>query len=906
MAQHSRKSLDEIVREALSLAPEARAAFVREACASDQALYDTATREVIASSDSWADLHSGVGTDDPIETAQLQGERIGPYQVLRQLGEGGMGAVYLAERVDGQFQQQVAIKLVRRGLLSKQVQNRLRIERQILATLDHPNIAKLLDGGSTPDGVPYIVMEYIDGDPIDAYCDRHSLSVEERLRLFSEVCSAVHSAHQNLIVHRDLKPSNILVTRNGSPKLLDFGIAKLLDERRLMQTLAVTQADVRLMTPDHASPEQVRGDPITTSSDVYVLAILLYELLTGLKPFARMTRLSDLEHAICEQAPPPPSAALVPSNTVPESQLLDIAARRGTTLPKLRRQLRGDLDKIILMGLRKEPERRYSSVAQFAADVQRHVTGLPVIAQADAWTYRTIKFIRRHFIVVGMSVAFVLLLIGFTIMTYLQSIEIERERDIAAHQRSIAELQRARAEEASSFMTELFRLSDPSEARGNEVRVRDVLDRGAARIRTELKNQPELQATLMETIGRVYLNLGLTEQATPLVEQSLSTRRQLFGESDDSIAQSLTALAWVKRNQGDFDQALSLTQEALRISTELHGEQSAESALQFQNLGILHYANGDLTAAEPMLRKSLEIFTRLEGANTEKITQVLDTLGRIARARGQIVEAESLMQRAYDIQRDRSGVDHPLTIERLHNLATVLQAKGDHETAEKHLRSVIEMSQRVLEPSHPTHADALSNLAYTLESTGRLDEAERAYTEAAELNRRWRGPEHRSVGYGLASVGMLEMGRGRMVKAEGYLRQALDVYGHSLKPSHPYVAAANTMLGQVLLERDRPKAAEPYLEQAAEAWAAQYGADSDEYLIAHSALGRAWVLQGKMQAAEDALKSSYAALRARHGPEAESAVKVQRWIEDMYARRGNPAGATQYFASFPMNDRPDQ
>jgi tetratricopeptide (TPR) repeat protein len=809
-----------------------------------------------------------------------------------------MGAVYLAERADGQFHQQVAIKLVRRGLLSKHVQNRLRIERQILATLDHPNIAKLLDGGSTQDGVPYIVMEYIDGDPIDVYCDHHCLSVEARLRLFTEVCSAVHSAHQNLIVHRDLKPSNILVTRSGSPKLLDFGIAKLLDERPLMQTLAVTQADVRLMTPDHASPEQVRGDPITTSSDVYVLAILLYELLTGLKPFARMTRLSDLEQAICEQAPPPPSAALAPSSTVPESQILDIAARRGTTLPKLRRQLRGDLDKIILMGLRKEPERRYSSVAQFAADVERHLTGMPVIAQADAWTYRTAKFIRRHFIVVGMSVAFVLLLLGFTVMTYLQSIQIERERDTAAHQRSIAELQRARAEEASSFMTELFRLSDPSEARGNEVRVREVLDRGAARIHTELNNQPELQATMMETIGRVYLNLGLNDQAAPLFEQSLNTRRQLFGEIDDSIAQSLTSLAWLKRNQGSLDQALALTKDALRISTTLHGEQSLESALQFQNLGILHYANGDLTAAEPMLRKSLAIYTRLEGASSEKTAPVLDTLGRIARARGQIEEAETLMQRAYDIQRERSGVDHPLTIERLNNLATVLQAKGDHQTAEKHLRAVIAMSERVLEPSHPTQADALANLAYTLESTGRLDEAQRAYNNAAELNRRWRGEHHRSVGYGLASLGMLEMGRGRLPEAERYFRQALEIYAHSLKPTHPYVAAANTMLGQVLLERNRAAAAEPYLEQASQAWAAQYGTDSDEYFIAHSAHGRAWFLQGRIEPAEEALKSSYAALRARHGPTADSVVKIKGWIEDLYAHRGNRSDATTYFASF--------
>ena len=898
MTREPQRSLDDIVRQALSLAPESRAAFVRNACAQDEALFDSVTREVASSGDSWADLHSGAEMDVTFAPEAVAGERIGPYRIVRTLGEGGMGAVFLAERADGQFEQHVAIKLVRRGLLSKHVQNRLRIERQILATLDHPNIAKLLDGGATADGTPYIVMEYIDGEPIDVYCDTHSLTVEERLRLFRTVCSAVYAAHQNLIVHRDLKPSNILVTRSGIPKLLDFGIAKLLDERQLMQTLAVTQADVRLMTPDHASPEQVRGDPITTASDVYVLAILLYELLTGLKPFARMTRLSDLERAICEQPPVSPSAALTTSPKVPESQLEDIAAKRRTSLAKLRRQLRGDLDKIILTGLRKEPERRYSSVEQFSTDIDRFLNGLPVAAQVDAWTYRASKFVRRHFIVVGLTAAFVLSLIAFSIATYLQAVRIEQERDIAAQQRSVAELQQARAENVSSFMIELFQLSDPSETRGNEVRVKEILDRGAARISAELKNQPELQATLMETMGKVYLNMGLNREAAPLIEQSLAVRRRLFGPRHDSVAQSLTSLAWLQRNNGKLDEAVKLSEEALAISRSLHGEASLESALQLQNLGILHYVRGEADRAEPLLRESLAIYNRIEGRDSPKSTTVLDLLGRVAQSRGQVEEAEQLLTRALSIQRSSSGPDHPLTIERLHNLATVVQSKGDHAAAERQFREVIALCDHVLGPSHQLTADARGNLAYSLQSQGQLDAAKEYYDASLELNRKWREPDHWRVAYDLAALGMLEMDRKRLPEAEQRLREALVIYRKSLPATHPYIASTLYMLGRTLLDRNQPAAAEDALEQSETIWEAQNGVNSSEYALVQSALARAWTLLGKISAAEQAFKQSYAVLRRNQGAQGEASLRAQHWMEELYAREKRSDELAAYLASF--------
>ncbi len=894
--KQARKSLDEIVREARALGPDDQASFIREACAADQALYESVTRE-IASSPGWADLNvseSFVGdTPDP----SLVGERVGPYRVLRMLGEGGMGAVFLAERDDGQFEQRVAIKLVRRGLLSRNVQNRLRIERQILATLDHPNIAKLLDGGTTPDGTPYIVMEYIDGEPIDTYCDRNGLNINERLQLFRTVCSAVHAAHRNLIVHRDLKPSNILVSRNGAPKLLDFGIAKLLDERHLLQTLAVTHADVRLMTPDHASPEQVRGDPITTASDVYVLAILLYELLTGLKPFGKAAlRLTDLERSICEEPPVVPSGALVPSTRIAESDLMDIAARRGTTLPRLRRELRGDLDNIILVGLRKEPERRYSSVESFSDDIDRYLKRLPVEARADAWTYRLSKFVRRHFIVVGLTTAFVISLIAFSITTYVQARAIERERDVAAHQRAVAEMQREHAESISAFMIESFKVSDPSEARGNEIKAREILDRGALRVRTELKNQPALQASVMHTIGTVYLALGLPREAESLIEESLTIRRQLFGNRHPSVAESLTDYADVQRYKGDWDQAQRLAEEALSIARELTGDDSLESARSILNLGMVHYERGEIDSAERLLRQSLEIYEAHLGEEDRQLTNVLDMLGRTAQARGNVAEAERLLTRALSIERDQSGIDHPLTIQRQHNLAAFLWSKGELDAAEREFRQVVGQYERILGPDHPETIDSISSLAAVLATRERWGEARQLHMKALELNRATRGQRHAAVAYDLTGLALVSLGQSRLPEAERYAREAIGIYRETLDPGHPDTAAALTTLGRILIERKDLTRAEPALEEALTTFAA-YGEESAPYAIASSALARVWMLQGKLLDAEPKLRHSYTVLYRARGPDNEATRRVRGWVTQLYAELKRPETAAALFES---------
>ncbi len=492
-----------IVARAHELGPRERATYVRGACGADTGALERIMR----------DPNLVIGEDDSDDSwaVDRSGQVLGPWRLLHRLGGGGMSDVYLAERCD-EYHQQVAIKLVRPGLVTRADHNRLKGERQILARLNHRNIAGLLDGGTTDDGIPYLVMEYVDGEPIDVYCERHSLTVSERLALFRGVCAAVHAAHQSLVIHRDLKPSNILVTQDRTLKLLDFGIAKLLgNKHQTTHTLAVTNANVRLFTPGHAAPEQVRGELITTATDVYLLGVLLYELLCGTRPFYLTDlRLAEIERIICHGHPPKPSATLDSRAAEDEARIQAIASERQTTVGRLRRELAGDLDNIVMMAMRKEPTRRYASVAELAADLKRHDNGAPVVAARDTWRYRTGKFLRRHSLGVSAVSGFVLLLAVFAVVMAIQTRRV-------AQSRAIAEQERRRSADVAGFLVDLFKTSDPSEARGEQMTAHEILEHGTKRIQS-LHNEPEEQATLMETIGRVHLSLGDTTQARPQLE----------------------------------------------------------------------------------------------------------------------------------------------------------------------------------------------------------------------------------------------------------------------------------------------------------------------------------------------------------------------------------------------------
>ena len=590
------------------------------------------------------------------------GDRIGPYRVLRSLGCGGMGEVYLAERADAQFEQQVAIKVVHGGALAVDMHSRLKLERQILAQLDHPNIAHLLDGGELPDGSAYIVMEYVDGVAIDVFCDLTHLDITARLKLFQTVCAAVHYAHQNLIVHRDLKPSNILVTAAGVPKLLDFGIAKLLDERRASRhTLALTQADIRIMTPDHASPEQVRGQAITTSSDVYVLGVLLYKLLCGSGPFfISSVRLSEIERAICEKDPLPPSQ-MVGGEESPES--ISVAQARASTARRLKRGLAGDLDNIVLMAMRKEPERRYGSAQQLAGDIQRYLDGKPVIARRDTVSYRASKFVKRHWLPVSAAAAATFMIVAFSVTTYVQSVRIAAERDRVEQQREVAEHERARAEEVSSFLVNLFKLSDPGENRGNRVTAREILDSGAKRLQAGLQDQPATKAALLSTVGGVYDSLGQFRDALPLLDEALQLQAQ---SHESSRLDTLLELGRARIGAGNLPAAEAPLQEALRLAQHDTGAISIATGHSLWSLGMLRFEQGQIGEAKDLYLRSLDILNKSHAPQTD-VSAVLSDLAKVYVLEQQWELAKQTHERALEIDRRVLGDDDPRVAFRLHN-----------------------------------------------------------------------------------------------------------------------------------------------------------------------------------------------------------------------------------------------
>ena len=645
------------------------------------------------------------------------GDRIGPYRILQPLGVGGMGEVYLAERADEEFRQKVAIKVVHGGSLRRGIQSRFKIERQILAQLDHPNIAHLLDGGTLPDGTAYIAMEYVDGMPIDAYCDAHHLDIAARLRLFQIVCAAVHYAHQNLIVHRDLKPSNILVTSAGVPKLLDFGIAKLLDDGLAVQhTVAMTHADLRMLTPDHASPEQVRGQPITTSSDVYVLGVLLCKLLTGVGPFViSSTRLTDLERVICEKDPPLTSHAV--SDPVAAR---DALLARATTAGRLRRTLKGDLDNIVCKAMHKEPERRYGSSQQMASDVQRYLDGKPVIARRDTMSYRSTKFVQRHWLPVSAATGMIILVFAFAATMYVESQRIATERDQAAQARERAELERGRAEEVSTFLVNLFKLSDPEENRGNQVTARELLDSGAQRLQAALKDQPATKSALLATVGAVYDSLGQYQDAVPILQESLNLQPAL---RDRAHLDTLLELARARSGAGDPGGAQPALDEALQLALAVFGDTSQETGRALWAYGRLRHKQGRFAEAKAYYARGLSLLETDQAPATE-IASLLDDLAQVYSHEQQWVLAKQTYERALDIDRRVLGEDSPRVATQLHNLAVVAHNMGNLKLAEALYRDSISRQERELGGEHPETSKARGNYGLLLQREGRFDEAE--------------------------------------------------------------------------------------------------------------------------------------------------------------------------------------
>src|SRR5262245_7795667 len=886
MSRLDEAEIARIVARASDLGPRERFAYIRAACANDAGAYD---RVLLA--------HNLTRSDPPVAGEEFwepdrSGQVLGPWRLVRRLGGGGMSDVYLAERI-GDYSHHVAVKLVRPGLVSRADHNRLRAERQILARLNHRNIARLLDGGTTDDGIPYLVMEYVDGERIDLFCDRHRLTLQQRLALFRGVCAAVHAAHQNLVVHRDLKPSNILVTRDRTLKLLDFGIAKLIEVRETAHTVALTRADVRLFTPGHASPEQVRGGLISTATDIYLLGVLLYELLTGRKPFEfRDARLTEIERVICNQTPPLPSEAVdVRNASALDAARIEAASEaRETTPARMRRELSGDLDNIVMKALRKEPERRYTSADEMAADLKRYESGKPVIARPDTMRYRTGKFVRRHSMAVGLSLALMAVLAGVALIMTLQARRLAEERAIAVRERT-------RSEEVSHFLTGLFEVADPREARGEQITAREILERGAVRIEHELKDTPETQANLMETIGRVYLSLGMTAEARPQLEKALTMREQQFPGDHTSKASSHAALGNLELAAGRLELAQKHYEAALAMNERLHGPQHLAVAGSLEELGKMLKEKGDFTGAEARLQQSLKLFTDIEGPKSTHVSSVMNELAQLMERRGEHAGAEDYFRRALTIDRATLGNDHPQVAHNLHNLAVVLQSRGKMDEARPMFEESIALLRKVLGDKHPDTLDALGNYGRFLQAAGDLPAAEAVFRQTLALDTEVRGASHAYVGYDHVNLGTLLHQKGEYQEAEQEFRTAIRIYSATLPPDHQYVASAQTGLARALLEQGRIPEAVTAATRALVIWRASLPDSHPQVANAQAIAGRLAMLEGKKAEAEKLLTQSYRTLSASYGLADARTRDASRWLAEFYRSTNRDDLANQMVAT---------
>lgn len=768
-AAPSWERVEEAWRAAIEAAPENRSAALDAACGGDAALRARIEELLAADADSERVIVEAVAAGARLlASGAAGGRRIGPYRLERELGRGGTSTVYLGRREDAPGQPAVAVKLLDRGGPDgRSVVARFEAERRALSALDHPDIARLLDIGLAEDGRPYVALEWIDGLPIDAWCAARGLDLEARVRLFLRVCAAVHAAHQRLVVHRDLKPGNVLVDWTGAPKLLDFGLAKILDDSR-GAPLDPTATALRALTPAYASPEQARGEPVSTATDVYSLGVLLFELATGERPI-RTEGLTptEVERAICEQAP-------------------NFAAVR----------LPADLENILRMALRKEPERRYGSVAQLAEDLSRFLTGRPVVARPDTRLYRTVKFIRRHRWAVAAASAFLVLIVAFAISLALQSRRVARERD--------------RAERTADFLIDLFEISDPSESRGASVTAREMLDRGAQRLRTELADEPEVRASLQETIGRVYQNLGLYRGAEPLLVESLATRRRLFPGDHPDIASSLNRLAVVHALSGDYAKAEPLFREALGMRERLFGPEHPLAISSLNNLALLLHDRGDYAGAEPLYRRALAF----DRKHPEPDSAAAVNLGLLLIDRGDYTAAELLIRPALATIRSQHGERHPEVARDIGYLGMALAGQERWAEAEARFRRALAVDRALQRGDSLDLARDLHLLGALFLEQGKLAEAGPPLDRAARIRERLLSPSHPELAATRAAEGRLALALGDLPRAEALLGQALAAFRASLPARHPSLAEALVPLSELRLRQGRCAEARALAQEA--------------------------------------------------------------------------------------------
>ena len=814
------------------------------------------------------------------------GQVIGHYRLIRELGHGGMGEVWEAEQ-HAPVRRVVALKLLRAGMDTRQIVARFEAERQALALMQHPGIAQVFDAGVTPGGRPYFVMEYVRGARITRYCDEGELSVPQRLVLFQQVCDAVQHAHQKGVIHRDIKPSNVLVTRQdgrAQPKVIDFGLAKMVAPLPDLADATLTEIGTTMLgTPAYASPEQMdlgRLD-VDTRSDVYSLGVLLYELLVGVLPFdlkaERGDALIELRRSIREIDPQRPSAKLA---TLGGARAELLARLRHTDAGTLRRQLRGDLDWIVLKALEKDRTRRYASPGELARDTQRYLEHEPVLAGSPTPAYRMQKFMRRHRVGTAFASIVLLLVIAFAAVSAVQVKRIAAERDRAASEA-------AKASSINAFLQDTLGSADPWQT-GSEISVRETLKRADERIDSAFAGEPLVGAAVRRTLGKTYLSLGRLDEAERAIRAALQTRqrmlgaehaevaesladlaslhqargnyaeadgisrqaldirRRLFGDTHALVAQSLLDRAAILKYKGDFDPAMQAATEALAIRERLFGSDSSEVADAAEELGlIVGVHKGDFVRGEELVRRGYDIHVKLFGSEDVRTARSASNLGTLALYSGKNAAAEAWYRQAMQGETKHLGKNHPETIVDMENTANALARLKRFDESSAIMKEVLASRRAVLGDNSPQVARTLINIATLLQVSGKLDEAAATYAEAMPKFRNAYGPEHPDTVHTWYAYGTLLHRQHAYADAEHYLRQALAGQMKMYPDDHGDLADTRYELARTLFEEGKIEEARALAERAHAVMLKIYGADGTDTRDAAELLARMPRLAGK-------------------------------------------------------------
>jgi len=735
------------------------------------------------------------------------GKTFGKYKIEKLIARGGMGLVYLGLR-DDEVKQKAAVKIINPGISSLTVIKRFQAERQTLANLNHPNISKLLDGGITDDGIQFLVMEYIEGIPIDEYCDKNNLSIKERLDIFLKVTAVVQYAHQNLVVHRDLKPNNILITKDGEPKLLDFGIAKILssDEDRFE---TITQQGMWNLTPEFASPEQIKGESITTSSDVYSLGIVLYKILSGHNPYQIKSMFpADINKIITNTEPIKPSEIVIRKynedlNEIGESKNPIISSNIEDTNEKIHKRLKGDLDKIVSMAIRKEVSRRYSSVEHFAEDIKRYLNYRPVIAHQDSLVYRTKKFLRRNkTIVTPVSIIFILINLGLAGVLW--------QGYIAAKERDIAKLEADKSNRIKSFLLEMISSPDPLKD-GSEVKVIDVITDASQKLSRELSDYPEIEAEIRTMLANTYQNIGVYDSAeTELLKADLITKK-VFGNHSVESATSLKSLALIYHYKGDYEKAEKYFKQSLSLLKSIETTPSFQTALILDAYGTFLADQGNIEKSEKFTEEALKIAESIKGSEDHEVAMIKNNLATSYHTLNKLDEAEKLYKESLRVFRKHFGTNHLRVSSSLNNLAFINIYKEDHQKALPLLKESLEIKRTILGDSHPDLIQPYSNVGSTFFNLGKYDSAEIFMKKSIEVGLKNYDSENISLSRTYMWYGRILDGMKSFNKSVFYLEKSYLIRKRELGAKNKMTLTCQSLLGQTYLNSGKYPEAEKHL-----------------------------------------------------------------------------------------------